>query len=62
MATATFLDILTRKPRNIAVLTNPDHELYLQQSDRPTPGPGQCLVHGTWWYEEKTGLVMKAQA
>ncbi|KAJ3573417.1 hypothetical protein NPX13_g4710 [Xylaria arbuscula] len=45
MATATFLDILTRKPRNIAVLTNPDHELYLQQSDRPTPGPGQCLVH-----------------
>lgn len=38
MTTETFLDILTRKPRNIAVLTNPDHGLYLQHSELPEPG------------------------
>ncbi|KAI0427560.1 L-arabinitol 4-dehydrogenase [Xylaria sp. FL1042] len=45
MTVETFLEVLTRKPENIAVLTNPDHELYIQHSERPTPGPGECLVH-----------------
>jgi L-iditol 2-dehydrogenase len=38
-------DIRTRKPDNVAVYTNPKHELYLHRSDIPEPGPGQCLVH-----------------
>jgi L-iditol 2-dehydrogenase len=38
-------DVLSRKPENLAVYTNPQHELYLHRSEPPTPGPGQCLVH-----------------
>lgn len=45
MAKGNAADIRTSKTGNIAIYTNPSHELYLRQSDIPTPGPGQCLVH-----------------
>lgn len=38
-------DVLHRKPGNLAVYTNPEHELYLKQIEIPTPGVGECLVH-----------------
>lgn len=38
-------DIIRRKPENIGVYTNPQHELYLRSTPRPVPGPGQCLIH-----------------
>lgn len=37
--------VLARKPENVAVYTNSQHELYLRRSTPPSPGPGQCLVH-----------------
>ena len=37
--------IFERKPRNIAVHTNPENSLHLTESDVPEPGPGECLVH-----------------
>lgn len=40
-----FDDIRTRKPENIGVFTNPEHELYLKSGPIPKPGPGVCLVH-----------------
>ncbi|KAF4468790.1 L-arabinitol 4-dehydrogenase [Fusarium albosuccineum] len=42
---ADVTSILTRKPENIAVYTNPQHELYLHRSTVPTPDKGQCLIH-----------------
>ena len=42
---STSNDILTRKPENLSVYTNPTHELHLQTGPVPQPGPGQCLVH-----------------
>lgn len=41
----TSQDILTRKPENVAVYTNPEHDLYLHRSEAPAPGDGECLVH-----------------
>ncbi len=38
-------DIASHKPENLAVCTNPSHELYLKTEPIPKPGPGQCLVH-----------------
>lgn len=38
-------EVLSRKPRNIAVNTNPQHGLHLVESDIPEPGPNDCLVH-----------------
>lgn len=38
-------NITSRKPENIGVFTNPQHELYVKSSTIPTPGPGQCLIH-----------------
>ena len=38
-------DITSRKPENIGVFTNPEHELYVKSSTIPTAGPGQCLIH-----------------
>ncbi|KAK7711704.1 hypothetical protein SLS57_007997 [Botryosphaeria dothidea] len=38
-------DILQRKPTNIAVHTNPQHDLHLVEGDVPEPGPSDCLVH-----------------
>ncbi|KAH9845586.1 GroES-like protein [Teratosphaeria destructans] len=38
-------EVLTRKPRNIAIHTNPKHELNLVEGDIPEPGPDDCLVH-----------------
>lgn len=38
-------DILTRKPENVAIYTNPEHELYIHRSEVPQPGDGECLVH-----------------
>lgn len=34
-----------RKPHNIAVQTNPQHDLHLVNCDVPKPGPNDCLVH-----------------
>lgn len=38
-------DVLHRKPKNIAVQTNPQHDLHLEHSNVPEPGPDDCLVH-----------------
>ncbi len=38
-------EILTRKPTNIAVATNPAHEINVLESEIPEPGPDDCLVH-----------------
>lgn len=38
-------DIISRKPENLAVCTNPSHELYLKSEPIPKPDHGQCLVH-----------------
>lgn len=43
MSSAT--EILTRKPENIAISTNPAHELNVKEADIPEPGPNDCLVH-----------------
>lgn len=37
--------IADRNPENVAVYTNPSHELYLHRSEIPIPKEGQCLVH-----------------
>ena len=42
---ASCTEILTRKPKNIAIATNPAHELNVIESDVPEPGPEECLVH-----------------
>lgn len=41
----TTATITERKPRNIAVHTNPAHSLHLVHSDIPSPGPDDCLIH-----------------
>lgn len=38
-------DVLTRKPQNIAISTNPLHELNVVETDMPEPGPMECLIH-----------------
>lgn len=38
-------EILTLKPKNTAVATNPAHELKIVESDIPKPGPDDCLIH-----------------
>lgn len=43
MSSAT--EILTRKPKNIAIATSPAHELKIIESDVPEPGPDECLLH-----------------
>ena len=42
---SSFTEVLERKPRNIAVNTNPQHGLHLVESGVPEPGPKDCLVH-----------------
>ena len=42
---ASCTEVLTRKPKNIAIATNPAHELKLLESEIPEPGPDDCLVH-----------------
>src|SRR5690349_16864597 len=42
---AAPLDIRSRKPENLSVYTNPNHELHLQAGPIPTLSQGQCLVH-----------------
>ncbi|RMY53067.1 hypothetical protein D0865_05445 [Hortaea werneckii] len=43
MSSAT--QVLTRKPQNVAIETNPAHELNLVDAETPEPGPNECLVH-----------------
>lgn len=43
MSSAT--EILTRKPTNIAIETNPKHELNVVDAAMPEPRPDECLVH-----------------
>lgn len=45
MAESNAAEVLRQKPENLAVYTNPDHELYLKRTEIPTPGEGECLVH-----------------
>ncbi|UQC83906.1 L-arabinitol 4-dehydrogenase [Colletotrichum lupini] len=45
MDTSNAVDILRRKPENLAIYTNPEHELYLKKLDVPTPSEGECLIH-----------------
>lgn len=39
------MTVTERKPRNIAVHTNPEHSLHLVHSEIPEPGPDDCLIH-----------------
>lgn len=43
MSSAT--EVLTRKPKNIAIATNPAHELKILEADIPEPGSDDCLLH-----------------
>ena len=43
MASAT--EVLTRKPTNIAIETNPEHELNVVTTNIPELKPEECLVH-----------------
>ncbi|GKT62885.1 L-arabinitol 4-dehydrogenase [Colletotrichum tofieldiae] len=45
MSNSTAAEVLSRKPGNIAVYTNPQHELYIKHIDTPVPNEGECLVH-----------------
>ncbi|KAM0475752.1 hypothetical protein ACHAP7_007249 [Fusarium lateritium] len=45
MATMTVSEVLQQKPKNLAVQTNPSHDLDLIETDVPEPGPTDCLVH-----------------
>ncbi|KAK4633051.1 L-arabinitol 4-dehydrogenase [Fulvia fulva] len=42
---ASCTEVLTRKPHNIAISTNPQHGLNVLITDVPEPGPNDCLVH-----------------
>jgi len=43
MSSAT--EILTRKPKNIAIETNPKHELNVVDAELLEPGADDCLIH-----------------
>lgn len=45
MSTITVSETLRSKPQNIAIQTNPKHELRLVNCDVPEPGPNDCLIH-----------------
>lgn len=40
-----FAEVLKCKPKNIAIQTNPEHQLNIVEIDIPEPGPDACLVH-----------------
>ncbi|KAH6873796.1 chaperonin 10-like protein [Thelonectria olida] len=42
---ASVTEVLQRKPHNVAVQTNPAHDLHLIETDIPEPGPTDCLIH-----------------
>ncbi|KAK7703417.1 hypothetical protein SLS64_009086 [Diaporthe eres] len=42
---ASVTEVLQRKSQNIAVQTNPAHDLHVVDVDVPEPGPTDCLVH-----------------
>ena len=42
---SSVTEILTRKPKNLAIETNPQHELHVVEAELPEPGPNDCLVH-----------------
>lgn len=42
---SSVTEILQRKPANIAIHTNPTHDLHLVTTDAPEPGPNDCLIH-----------------
>ena len=37
--------VLSRKPQNIAIHTNPQNSLHVVQPEIPEPRPNECLVH-----------------
>ena len=41
---SAITEVLERKPCNIAVNRNPQHDLHLVEFDIPEPGPKECLV------------------
>ncbi|TKX18780.1 L-arabinitol 4-dehydrogenase-4 [Elsinoe australis] len=38
-------EVFTRKPTNLAIATNPAHEIRILEADIPEIGPNDCLVH-----------------
>lgn len=42
---STVTEVLERKPTNIAIETNPSHELNVVNTEVPQPGPDDCLIH-----------------
>ncbi|KAK4938323.1 hypothetical protein LTR10_021207 [Elasticomyces elasticus] len=45
MSATAAVEITARKPENLAICTDPSHELYLKSEPIPKPGPRQCLIH-----------------
>ena len=43
--TASASEVTSRKPENVGVFTNPEHDLYVKPGPIPTPGAGECLIH-----------------
>ena len=42
---ASCIEILTRKPKNTAVATNPAHEIKVLETETPEVKSDECLVH-----------------
>lgn len=42
---ASVTEVLQRKPQNIAICTDPQHDLRVVGVEVPEPGPNDCLVH-----------------
>lgn len=43
---SSVTEVLTRKPKNVAISTDPSHNLNITESDDiPEPGPDDCLIH-----------------
>jgi L-iditol 2-dehydrogenase len=42
---ASVTEVLTRKPKNISVSTNPEHEINILEYEVPELQPDECLVH-----------------
>ncbi|KAF5652781.1 l-arabinitol 4-dehydrogenase [Fusarium sp. NRRL 25303] len=41
----TVTEVLQRKPQNLAIQTNPAHDLDIVEADILEPGPTDCLIH-----------------
>ena len=42
---ASCTTILSRKPNNVAIQTDPAHNINIVEGSIPIPGPKECLIH-----------------